>query len=81
MIGQETTTPRVDSPSGELTTKQLGIMKKTLNVTLAIEVETTLDSVHDIMDNLSINVGEESENVEVERHEVVEFFEVYGLED
>ena len=56
-------------------------MKKTLNVTLAIEVETTLDSVHDIMDNLSINVGEESENVEVERHEVVEFFEVYGLED
>ena len=52
-------------------------MKKILNVTLAIEVETTLDGVDDIVDNLYFNIDEESENVEVINSEVVEYFEVY----
>ena len=44
-------------------------MKKILNVTLAIEVDT-------ILDNLSFKVSEDSENVEVKSSEVVDYFEV-----
>lgn len=52
-------------------------MKKTINVTLAIVVDTTLDKVGDVVDNLTFNVAEDSENVEVKSSEVVDFFEVY----
>ena len=52
-------------------------MKKTLNVTLAIVVDTELDKVGDIVDNLTFNVVEDSENVEVIDKEVVDFFEVF----
>ena len=51
-------------------------MKKTLNVTLAIVVDTTLDRVGDVVDNPTSNVAEDSENVEVVSSEVVDFFEV-----
>lgn len=50
--------------------------KKTLNVTLAIKIDTDLDKVGDIVDNLTFKVEEDSENVEVKEHEVVDFFEV-----
>ena len=50
--------------------------KKTLNVTLAIVVDTDLTKVGDIVDNLTFKVEEDSENVEVKEHEVVDFFEV-----
>lgn len=52
-------------------------MKKTINVTLAIVVEGNLERVGDIVDNLTFNVVEDSENVEVIDKEVVDFFEVY----
>lgn len=52
-------------------------MKKTLNVTLAIVVDTELDKVGDIVDNLIFKVQEDSENVEVKDTEVVDFFEVF----
>ena len=52
-------------------------MKKTLNVTLAIVVDTDLDKVGDIVDNLIFKVQEDSENVEVKDTEVVDFFEVF----
>ena len=52
-------------------------MKKTLNVTLAIVVDTELDKVGDIVDNLTFNVVEDSENVEVIDKEVVDFFDVF----
>ncbi len=52
-------------------------MKKTLNVTLAIEVDTIIEKVGDIIDNLTFNINEDSENVEVKDHEIVDFFEVY----
>jgi hypothetical protein len=51
-------------------------MKKILNVTLAIEVDTILDKVGDVVDNLSFKVSEDSENVEVKSSEVVDYFEV-----
>lgn len=51
--------------------------KKTLNVTLAIVVDTDLDKVGDIVDNLTFKVEEDSENVEVKSSEVVDFFEVF----
>ena len=51
-------------------------MKKTIQVTLSIEVDTILDKVGDIVDNLTFNVNEDSENVKVKEHEVVDFFEV-----
>jgi len=51
--------------------------KKTLNVTLAIVVDTDLTKVGDIVDNLTFKIEEDSENVEVKDHEVVDFFEVY----
>lgn len=50
--------------------------KKTLNVTLAIVVDTDLTKVGDIVDNLTFKVEEDSENVEVKDHEVIDFFEV-----
>ena len=56
--------------------KQLKIMKKTIQVTLSIEVDTILDKVGDIVDNLTFNINEDSENVEVKEHEVVDYFEV-----
>jgi len=49
-------------------------MKKTLNVTLAIEVDTTIEKVCDIVDNLTFKVSEDSENVSVVSSEVVDFF-------
>ena len=49
--------------------------KKTLNVTLAIKVDTDLDKVGDIVDNLTFNI-EDTDVVEVKEHEVVDFFEV-----
>ena len=52
-------------------------MKKTLNVTLAIVVDTELEKVGDIVDNLIFKVEEDSENVEVKDTEVVDFFEVW----
>ena len=52
-------------------------MKKTLNVTLAIVVDTELEGVGDIVDNLTFKVEEDSENVEVKDTEVVDFFEVW----
>lgn len=51
-------------------------MKKTLNVTLAIVVDTDLESVDNIVDNLTFKVEEDSENVEVKDTEVVDYFEV-----
>ena len=52
-------------------------MKRTLNVTLAIVVDTELESVDNIVDNLTFKVEEDSENVEVKDTEVVDFFEVW----
>lgn len=52
-------------------------MKKTLNVTLAIVVDTELEKVGNIVDNLTFKVEEDSENVEVKDTEVVDFFEVW----
>ena len=51
-------------------------MKKKIHVTLEIEVDTTLDKVGDIVDNLTFTITEDSENVEVKDQEVVDFFEV-----
>lgn len=52
--------------------------KRTLNVTLAVVVETDLMSVDSIIDNLKFNVEEVSENVEVIGGlvQIEEFFEV-----
>jgi hypothetical protein len=52
-------------------------MEKTLNVTLAIKVDTDLEKVGDIVDSLSFEVTPNDEMVEVKGNEVVEFFEVY----
>jgi hypothetical protein len=52
-------------------------MEKTLNVTLAIVVDTELEKVGNIVDNLTFKVEEDSENVEVKDTEVVDFFEVW----
>ena len=52
-------------------------MKKTLNITLAVVVDTDLTKVGDIVDNLCFPVVEETENVEVIDTEVVDFFEVF----
>lgn len=51
-------------------------MVKTIQVTLSIKVDTILDRVGDIVDNLTFDISEDSENVEVKEHEVVDFFEV-----
>lgn len=51
-------------------------MKRTLNVTLAIVVDTELESVDNIVDNLTFKAEENSENVEVKHTEIVDFFEV-----
>lgn len=51
-------------------------MKRTLNVTLAIVVDTDLESVDNIVDNLTFKVEEDSENVEVKDTEIVDYFEV-----
>ena len=51
-------------------------MKKTIQVTLSIEVETTLEKVGKVVDNLTFSITEDSENVEVLDHEVVDYFEV-----
>lgn len=50
--------------------------KVVLNVTLAVEVETDIEKVSDIVDNLSFKVEEITENVEVKDTEIVEFFDV-----
>jgi hypothetical protein len=51
-------------------------MKKVLNVTLAITIDTDISNVGAIIDNLSFDINEESENVSVLDHEVIDFFEV-----
>lgn len=51
-------------------------MKRLLNVTLAIMVDTELDKVGNIVDNLTFNVVEDSKDVEVKDTEVVDYFEV-----
>jgi hypothetical protein len=50
-------------------------MKKTLNITLAVEVDTDLEGVDDVVNNIEINVISISENVGVEHHEIEDFFE------
>lgn len=50
--------------------------KKTLNVTLAIVVDTDLEKVGDIVDNLTFNI-EGTDVVKVKDHEVVDYFEVF----
>ncbi len=52
-------------------------MKKTLNITLAVEVDTELDSVDNVVNNIEISVESTSENVEVEHYEIEDFFEVW----
>ena len=52
-------------------------MEKTINVTLAIKVDTDLEKVGDIVDSLSFAVKPNDEMVDVKSKEVVEFFEVY----
>lgn len=47
--------------------------KRTINVTLAVEVETDLMSVDSIVDNISFAANELSENVDVKHIEVVNF--------
>lgn len=51
-------------------------MKKTLNITLAVEVDTELDSVDNVVNNINISVESISENVGVEHYEIEDFFEV-----
>lgn len=51
-------------------------MKKTLNITLAVEVDTELDSVDDVVNNIEVSVDGISENVSVEHYEIEDFFEV-----
>ena len=51
-------------------------MKKKIQVTLEVVVDTILDKVGDVVDNLTFNIAEDSENVEVKDKEVVDFFEV-----
>ena len=51
-------------------------MEKTIQVTLSIKVDTILDKVGDVVDNLTFDIKEDSENVKVEEHEVVDYFEV-----
>ena len=50
--------------------------KVVLNVTLAVEVETDIEKVSDIVDNLSFKVEEMTENVEVKGTDIVEYFDV-----
>ena len=45
-------------------------------MTLAIVVDTELESVDNIVDNLTFKVEEDSENVEVKDTEIVDYFEV-----
>lgn len=54
-------------------------MKKTLNITLSVVVDSDLDKVANIVDNLNFKVEEDSENVEVKDVEVVDFFEVWDI--
>ena len=51
-------------------------MKKTLNITLAVEVDTELDSVDNVINNIEVSVQSISENVGVEHYEIEDFFEV-----
>jgi hypothetical protein len=51
-------------------------MKKTINVTLAIEVDTVLESIDDTVNSLLFSVNPDDEMVVVERTEVIDFFEV-----
>lgn len=50
-------------------------MKKTLNITLAVEVDSDLDNVGKIVDDLDFSI--ESEEVKVKDHYVVDYFEVF----
>ena len=50
-------------------------MKKKIHVALEIEVESDM-KVGNVVDNLTFNISEDSENVEVLNHEVVDYFEV-----
>lgn len=51
-------------------------MKKTLNITLAVEVDTDLEGVDDVINNIEVSVESISENVGVEHYEIEDFFEV-----
>ena len=51
-------------------------MKKTLNVTLAVEVDSDLDNVGKIVDDLNFSIESEGE-VKVKDHFVVDYFEVF----
>lgn len=48
--------------------------KRYLQITLHVEVESNLESVNDIVDNLDYNVESINKNVEVNRSEIVDFF-------
>lgn len=48
--------------------------KRYLQITLHVEVESDLKDVNDIVDNLDYNIEGISENVEVKRSEIVDFF-------
>ena len=52
-------------------------MTKTLNVRLAIVVDTELDKAGNIVNNLIFDAYPDSEIVEVKYTEVVDFFEVF----
>lgn len=48
--------------------------KRYLQITLHVEVESGLSSVDNIIDNLDYNIESISENVEVKRSEISDFF-------
>jgi hypothetical protein len=50
-------------------------MRNRIIVTLGVDVDSDLDGVDNIVENLSFLVTEKSENVEVCSTDVIEFFE------
>lgn len=53
---------------------------KTISITIAVKVNTDLDNVGSIIDNLDINI-EGNDVVEVESHEVNDFFKLASTDD
>ena len=56
-------------------------MKKVLSITLLVEVNTELEGVDNIVNNIEISAVSISENVDVEKYEVKDFFEVSSDSD
>jgi hypothetical protein len=51
--------------------------KKVLNVTLAVTIDTDINEVGDIVDNLTFDVTPDNNDVKVNDSEIVDYFEVF----